>query len=330
MILVTGAAGHLGNVLLRALLTKGETVRALILPGEDISALKGLDVELTEGDICQPETLKQPFQDISVVYHLAGIVSILPGKEKLMREVNVQGTKNVIRAASNAGVRRLVYTSSIHALQRVPHGVIIDERIPFDPHNPAGEYDRSKAEASLNVLRAAQNGLETVIVCPTGVIGPHDYRRSEMGLFIRDLMRNKINFLINGFFDFVDVRDIAQGQISACNQGGSGEVYILSGEHIHIKRISEIVHNHSGTKSLDIMVPFWLAHFCARFAPLVSRLTKIEPRFTQYSLETVRSNSVISNAKARCELGYAPRPIKETIADSVHWWQERDMSQYNK
>jgi dihydroflavonol-4-reductase len=153
MILVTGATGHIGNVLIRKLLDQGEKVRALIWRGEDTTPLKGLDVEQVVGDILDPASLEPAMHGVETVYHLAGIISIMPGRNPLVWRVNVEGTRNVLEAARHARIRRLVYTSSIHAIARAPHGVMMDESLGFDQNNPYGEYDRSKAAASLEVQK---------------------------------------------------------------------------------------------------------------------------------------------------------------------------------
>ena len=320
MILVTGATGHLGNVLVRELVSRGEKVRTMFLPGEDHQPLEGLPVEIVEGNVLEPESLKPAFAGVRRAFHLAGIISIMPGQNELMHRVNVTGTQNVIRAAREAGVERLIYTSSIHALQRPHHGVTIDESLKFDPHNPAGEYDRTKAEASLKVLEAVEDGLDAVLVCPTGVIGPYDYRGSEMGKLIQAWMHRKSQFIIEGMFDFVDVRDIARGQILAGENGRRGETYILSGERITLETMLEIVQNCVGFRAPHIKIPVDLAKFAAAFTPLYYRITRTTPQFTPYSIETVLSNCNISHEKAQQELGYSPRHLKETLADTVAWW----------
>jgi len=323
MILVTGAAGHIGNVLVRELLNDGQHVRALVLPEENISALEGLDIEFVEGNVLDPESLDKAMLGVEKVFHLAGIISIMPGQNDLIRQVNVEGTKNVLRAAKKAGVKRLVYTSSIHALSRDWKGMI-DEQAPFDKFNPAGEYDRTKAEASLAVLEAVEEGLDAVIVCPTGVIGPHDYRSSEMGDLLRNFMRRKPHLMIEGAYDFVDVRDAARGHILACERGRKGEVYILSGWQIKIFQLKQMVQDVLGLRTATIHVPNWLAKFSTNFTPLFYRLTKQTPKFTDYSIETVQGNSNISNKKARRELGYHPRTMISTVADTVKWWLKRE------
>ena len=320
---ITGASGHIGNVLVRKLIDRGQKVRTLILPGEDCTSLEELDIERVEGDVLDLDCLRQAMQGAQNVYHLAGLISIMPGKNELVQRVNVEGTRNILKACRETGVKRLVYTSSIHAFYRAPHGVTIDEKIPFDPEHAISAYDRSKAEASLEVLEAARNGLDAVIACPTGVIGPYDFRGSEMGHVIRDAMdESKAQFCVEGAYDFVDVRDVAEGLILACERGRSGESYILSGERLSYTQILQTVKRFTGTGLRMLYIPLKLARFAAIFAPLYYRITRTKPRLTPYALATVASNSVISNAKARRELGYAPRQLSQTIADTVKWFRE--------
>ena len=322
MILVTGATGHIGNVLVRKLIELGSRVRALVLPGEDRTPLDGLDLEIYHGDVLLPGSIQQAMDNVDTIYHLAGMISIMPGTNKHLYQVNVQGTQNVLEAALNNQVRRLIYTSSIHAIQRAAHGITIDETLPFDPVCAISAYDRSKAEASLAVQAAVRRGLDAVIVCPTGVIGPYDYRLSEMGKLIFDAMRSNVLLSMEGAYDFVDVRDVAEGLILAGERGRCGESYILSGERISIKRLIDTVCDITGRTARLLHIPAPLARFGAIFAPTFYRLTKMRPRLTPYALETVRSNSVISHAKAKRELGYEPRPLRQTVADTIMWFRE--------
>jgi dihydroflavonol-4-reductase len=327
MILVTGAAGHIGNVLVRELVDRGKPVRALVLPGEDTSALEGLPIDQYRGDVLNLESILQAFAGVEYVYHLAGVISIMPGQCPHMRQVNVEGTRNVLTAARLAGVRRLVYTSSIHALERPPHGVVIDERLNFDPHNPAGEYDCTKAEATIVVQQAVEEGLDAVIICPTGVIGPHDFRQSEMGLLLWSWACQRFNLLVDGSFDFVDVRDIASGHILACERGRCGETYILGGERVSLARLWAMARETACCPSQSMILPFGLASFAARFTPFYYRLTRQKARFTPYALETIHSNSEISHEKACRELGYQPRPLLSTVRDTILWWRSMQRKQ---
>lgn len=320
MNLVTGAAGHLGNVLVRGLLAKGQDVRALVLPGEDLHSLEGLKLEFREGNILNKEDLKKAMEGVDVVYHLAALVAITEDKAGLLRKVNVEGTRNVIEIAKEMGVRRMIYTSSIHALERPPEGVTIDETLKFDPNNPAGPYDRTKAEASLLVQESVQQGFEAIIVCPTGVIGPYDFRRSEMGEMILSWMKKKPSISMDGHFDFVDVRDVAQGHILAMEKGRSGETYLLSGEQVEISSVREWVQSIMGIKTHEIKFSAPIAYLIAPLAEAYYKLTKTRPRLTRYSVETLQSNSHISSEKAQKELGYQHRSLLLSIRDTVQWW----------
>jgi dihydroflavonol-4-reductase len=311
-------------------LGRGEAVRALVLPNEDLRPLEGLKLEVAVGDILDPASLDLAFEGVEVVFHLAGIISIMPGRDDVVQRVNVEGTRNVLAAARRAGVRRLVYTSSIHAIERAPDGVIIDESLSFDPLNPAGEYDRSKALATLAVLESVREGFDAVIVCPTGVIGPYDYRTSEMGRLIEDCADCKTQLYIEGAYDFVDVRDDSRGMILAGEKGRAGECYILSGERVTVKQLMDMVKETTGGRFTRIKIPLWLARFFALFTPLYYRAAKIKPRFTPYSLKTITSNSVISNAKARLELGFNPRPLSQSITDTVRWFFEKKRAAHKR
>ncbi|MCL4274651.1 MAG: SDR family oxidoreductase [Anaerolineales bacterium] len=325
MWLVTGATGHVGNVLVRKLLERGEAVRALILPGESREPISGLRVEAVEGDVLNVDALFKSMQGVRGVFHLAGVISIMPGPNPEVRKVNVDGTKNVLRAAAEHGIK-MIYTSSIHAIQRVEDG-IINENLPYDMHNPYGAYDRSKAEATLEVLKAAQTGLDAVVTCPTGVIGPHDFRGSLMGAVIHDAAVAKPALYVDGAYDFVDVRDVADGLISAAENGKRGESYILSGQKISVRYLLETVREITGRHFFQMKIPFDLAKFAAMFTPLYYRFAHATPRFTPYSLEVLQSNSNISHAKAARELRYSPRSLHESIRDTVTWFLDKKNKQ---
>jgi dihydroflavonol-4-reductase len=321
MWLVTGATGHIGNVLVRKLIERGERVRALILPNESRAPIESLDVETVEGDVLNKESLYKSMNEVKGVFHLAGIISIMPGSNEIVRQVNIEGTKNILQVARNMNVGRFVYTSSIHAIKRVEKGVI-DETLPYDPENPYGEYDRAKAEATLEVQQAAQTGLEAVIACPTGVIGPYDFRGSLMGDVIHEAAESKPTLYVDGAYDFVDVRDVADGLIAAAEKGKRSESYILSGQKISVRYLLETVREITGRHFFQMKIPFDLARFAALFTPMYYSYARVTPRFTPYSLEVLRSNANISHAKATRELGYKPRPIYDSIRDAVRWFLE--------
>lgn len=323
MNLITGGTGHIGNVLVRELVNKGEQVRVLALPGEDLSPFDGLNVEVVTGNVLDVNSIRPAFNDIEYVFHLAGIISIMPGKDQLVHDVNVNGTKNVLACAKEAKVKKFIHTSSIHAFKRVAHGVVIDENTPIDPAETIAAYDQSKAEATIAVLDEAKKGFPAVVVCPTGVIGPYDYKGSELGVLIQGWMKNKVNFLIDGEYDFVDVRDVVKGMILARDKGVTGQIYILSGELIKVGDIWRIVKELLTFKSYSFNIPMKVAKFTAKIAQFYYQVTHSKPRFTSYSIATLQSNANFSSAKARNALGYQPRSLKESLRDTVNWWRQR-------
>ena len=322
LVAVTGSTGHIGNVLVREILKRGQQVRAIILSGEDTSPLKNLKVEIRQADVRQLDSLVQAFKGVDTVYHLAGIISILPGRKKLLEEVNVQGTQNVCEACLKTGVRRLVYTSSIHAVKEPPQGTCITEEQPFDPLAVVGDYGRSKARATLAVCESIKKGLDAVIVCPTGVLGPFDFKLSEMGKLFQDILSRRLKMYVNGAYDFVDVRDVAWGIILAGERGRTGESYILSGEQITVRNILVHLEKISGVKAPSICIPIWLARLAGLLATPYYLISGTKPLFTTYSIDVLASNSLVSSAKAKKELGFTARPIYESILDAVSWFKE--------
>jgi dihydroflavonol-4-reductase len=325
MNLVTGATGHIGNVLVRDLVKRGEKVRALVLPGEDLSPIDGIDLEICYGNVLDRESLHRAFDGVDYVFHLAGIISISSTEDATVRNVNVEGTRNMIEEALKHEIKRFIYTSSIHAFKRIPHGTAINENTPIDPQASVAAYDRSKAEATLLVMEKVKQGLPAVIVCPTGVLGPYDFKKSELGELMNDWLLKKVNYMIEGSYDFVDVRDVVQGLILAREKGKIGQLYILSGELVRVSDLWKITQELFSLKSRLVNIPSNIAVFFSKFAEIYYKLSKSKPKFTQYSIETLQSNAVIDNNKARLNLGYIPRSLKETLIDTAQWWRENSV-----
>ncbi len=321
MDLVTGATGHIGNVLVRQLLSQGRPVRALVRGDTLPPALEGLEVEIARGDILDPLSLSAAMQGVEVVHHLAARISLAEGDDPETERVNLEGTRNILAAVRASSVRRLVYASSIYALKKPAKGTMMDERQPFEVERSQGPYDASKARASLAVLEAVRDGLDAVIVCPTGVTGPFDFHGSEAGRAIQMYMHPGLKFLVDGAYDFVDVRDVARGCILAAEKGRRGETYILGGERMTIESMARLIWEACGSWHPHVKVPLWLAYWVAEFMPLYHDLTGSKPLFTCYSLDVIHSNSHISHSKAERELGYSARPARQAILDAVRWFQ---------
>ena len=310
----------MGNVLVRELVRRGQNVRAVVHPSDTTEALAGLEVEVVRADVRQYDSLVPAFAGADLVYHLAGIVTISGGQSRLLHEVNVLGARNVARACLEAGVRRVVYTSSVHALEVPPVGVPLCETTEFRPEALDGDYARSKARASIEIRESVERGLDAVIVFPSGIIGPYDFRLSEMGHLFTDFARGRLKAYVDGAYDFVDVRDVVAGLILAAERGRRGEGYILSGERGSVKGLLALLEQVTGVRATARRLPFWLARFAARFAPAYYWLKHAKPRFTSYSLRVLASNCLMSSVKAARELGYAPRPLRETVKNTIEWF----------
>ena len=322
MIVITGATGHLGNVLVRKLVSMNKKVRAVVLSGEDVASLEGLEVEKVEGDVRLPDSLRKAFEGADIVYHCAGVIFILPGQRKQLYQVNVLGTRNVVNLCLELKIKRLVYTSSIHALSEPAPGIVFDEAREFNPENVLGEYSKSKTLGTLEVLKGIEKGLDAVILCPSGIIGPYDYRVSEMGKLIVDFVKGKVKASVSGAYDFVDVRDVAEGLILACEKGKKGECYILSGQQISVGQLLEFLGEINGVKAPWLKIPKQVARAAGFFNALYCNIMKLKPLFTPFSIDVLASNSLVSCQKARDELGYSPRSIYESIKDAVRWFKE--------
>lgn len=316
---VTGASGHIGGNLVRALLEEKRDVRAIVR--EDTRALDGLNVEFAKADVREKESLLKAFSGCETVYHLAAQITIVGDKSGIVNEVNVKGTSNVVSACIECGVKRLVHFSSVHALSQIPFEEPIDETRPLAISGLALAYDRAKALSEIEVLKGVENGLDAVIVNPAGVIGPNDYKLSLMGEVLLNLYKRKFPAVIAGGFDFVDVRDVAKGAIAAEKKGRKGERYLLTGHFISISELAKLVEEATGSKSPRFCAPMWLARFGAPFSQLYCGIFGKRPLYTSDSLRILRGNGRFIREKAAQELGYNPRPIKETVKDTFDWFK---------
>jgi len=320
---VIGATGHIGNTLVRSLLAKGKIVVAVIPEEEDIKPIRGLGLEIRRADLRDVASLNVALKGCNIVYHTAGIVSIGSYSWNKMYEINVLGAKNVALVCVSQNIRRLIYTSSVHAIKEPPIGISIDESFPFEPETVRGDYAKSKAMATIEVLKVVKDkGLDAVVVCPSGVIGPYDFKVSEMGTLILNIVRGKMKFYIDGAYDFVDVRDVADGMMFAAEKGKRGESYILSGEKITVRKLYSTIEEIIGRNEFHIRIPYTLAKFASLFTPMAGKITRTKTLFTSYSIAVLQSNSNISSNKARKELGFNPRSIEESLKDAILWFKE--------
>ena len=318
-VFVTGASGHIGGVLVRALLAQGRSVRALVRASTD--ALEGLDgdLELFHGDVLDPEAMAKGCEGVDTVFHLAAIISIVGDPDGKVRAVNVDGVRNVAKAALDAGVKRMVHVSSVHAFNINSGAPTINEESPkVGPEAPA--YDRSKAAGEEALRELIAQGLSATIVNPGGVLGPYDFVPSRMGTFFLRLFGRRLPGLVPGGFSWVDVRDVVSSILAAETKGKVGENYLLTGHWGSMKELAMMAHEVTDVRGPALSVPLWVADLAAPLMTWWSKLTKSEPLYTREALHAVRACHDISWNKAAAELGHNPRPLQDTVRDSYRWF----------
>lgn len=320
-VVVTGATGHIGNVLVRDLIDRGYEVTSMVLNEKNKEVLKDLNTKLVYGDVRKIETLVKAFENAETVFHLAGIIEIGSGNKKNVRAVNVEGSKNVVAACKMAHVKKLVYTSSVHAIPEKEG--IISEITEFSPKLVKGTYAKSKAEATNYILKSNSQDLEVIIVHPSGVIGPYEYIKSNMGQLIIDCANGRMKATLKGGYNFVDVRDVSKGIILAAEKGKPGECYILAGHSITIQELMAIIEKMTGKKAPKFVIARWFAFITGALSEIYYKIIHEKPLFTSYAVYTTGTNHKFSIEKAKKELGYTVRNIEETIKDTIEWYKKR-------
>ncbi len=322
--IVTGAAGHLGSYVLNELLARGNVVRAFTLPWEKIPAHVDTNRHLLTryaGDVRYPQSLDQLFEGGEevefTVIHCAGIIAISLGKDRRIFEVNVNGTANVVAACQKHQARRLVYVSSVHAIPLRPSGQVMREVSFFSPDRVIGYYAKTKAMATQKVLDAAKQGMDALVVHPSGIIGPNAQPSGNMAQMITAFLKGQFSAVIKGGYDFVDVRDVAAGIVAAADKGRPGECYILSNRVIEIRELMTGLAECSGRPKVKFQLPLWIAKAVAPSAELYAKIARKAPFLTLYSLHTITNNSLYSNSKAVSELAFKTRSLNETLNDII-------------
>lgn len=320
--LITGASGHLGRVLVSQLLAQEKPVRLLLLPEEP--NVFGDCVQVFRGDVTDILSLapffeKQSATEEQIVIHCAGIISIFSHEQPKMEQVNILGTQNIVTMSQKKQVKQLVYISSVHAIPERPQGEWMAEISEFSAETVVGAYAKTKAEATRRVFAANKEGLGTIVIHPSGIIGPFDQGNGLLTNLIIQYLQHKLPFGVQGGYDFVDVRDVATGILLASAHGRSGESYLLTNRYYTVKEILDTLAKVTGEKPIT---HYFSPKALMPFAFLAERYylwRKQKPLFTPYSLYTLSSNAQFSHEKATKELGYNPRLLEETLMDTIEW-----------
>jgi dihydroflavonol-4-reductase len=312
--IVTGASGHLGGNVVRALVEAGESVRAVdVRPG---AALAGLEAEFVRADVLDPTTLETAFAGAEFVIHLAAKISIAGDPDGSVHRVNVDGVRNVAEAALAAGVRRLVHCSSLHAYDvGATRGPIRENGIrATDSRLPA--YDRSKAAGEDELRRVIERGLDAVILNPSGMFGPVDPEPSRLGRVLLAMFKGRMPITVAGAFDWVDVRDVAAALIAAADRAGRGENYLVGGHRASVTELGRLAAEVTGRRPPRLVAPLGPVRFAAEAAVRVAGPRRAgRLLLTPESLHALATDPVVDCSKAIAELGYRPRPLADTVAD---------------
>jgi dihydroflavonol-4-reductase len=316
---VTGGYGFVGTNLVRALLERGDEVR--VVDKRETDSLAGLDVEHLRVDVLDSEALERAFSGADTVFHLAAVISIVGDPTGEVHRTNVDGPRNASQAALACGVKRFVHCSSVHAFDLERCGPELAESAPRTTMDHSPAYDRSKNQGENEVRDAIAEGLDAVIVNPSGIVGPNDYEPSRLGELLLQMRNRTLPVNIRGGFDFVDVRDVVAGMLAAERSGRTGENYLLSGHRLSMDEVAELAESVTGVEGPRISMPLSII---TGLAPLVVKLTPADetPLITPESMHALRYSPNVCHYKASKELGYLPRPFIETIRDTYAWFDE--------
>jgi dihydroflavonol-4-reductase len=314
--LVTGASGFLGWHVARVLLERGVRVRALVRPGSRVDAL---NVECVTGDLRDAASLQRAVAGCGLLFHVAADYRLWAKEPSELYRSNVDGTRNLLQAAKDAGVERVVYTSTVGCIG-IPPGGVGDELSPVTLHDMAGDYKRSKFLAEQVALEFARGGLPVVIVNPTAPVGDHDVKPTPTGKIVLDFLRGDMPAFIDTGLNIVDVRDTALGHWQACERGRAGERYILGSENLTLARIFETLARLTGRKAPTIRLPYLVAYCAGACSTAWAGVSGKPPRVPLDAVRMARKKMWVTHAKAASELGFSPAPADQALARAVEWF----------
>jgi dihydroflavonol-4-reductase len=321
--LVTGATGFIGSHVARKLVQRGESVRILLRKTSKTLNIEDIDAERVYGDILDVDSIRKALKGCDTVYHTAGLVSFRKSDYKRLEDINVKGTVNVLSAALEAGVKKVVYTSSVAAIGVNPDGGIANEDTQFTLEHMGIQYLNTKYRAEQEALRLYRQGLPLVIVNPSVVIGPGDVYLSSCG-FIVWYCKKKFPGYMDGGINLVDVEDVAEGHILAAQKGRLGERYILGNKNLSIKEVFEILEKVTGIPAPRIKIPYFVALATAFF---VERILGISlPNYSSMDVDSVRASRFywyFDSSKAVRELGFPQTPVEQSIEKTVKWLKDK-------
>ena len=321
-VFVTGATGFVGYHVARALAAEGAELRLLVRKSSNLANLEGVEGETEVGDLTRPETYAAALRGCDAVVHVAADYRLWIPDPGAMYRANVDGTRDLLRAAREAGVQRVVYTSSVATMHFFTTGMISDEDTPVSLQEMVGHYKRSKFLAEQQAIAAAEDGQQVIILNPTTPIGPHDVRPTPTGRIFVDFLKRKFPAYVDTGLNLVDVNEVARAHVLALTQGAPGRRYILGGENLTLKQILDKMSAITGLPSPRVKIPFAVAATYAFFEELITgRMLGREPRATLEEVRMGRKKMFASSARAERELGFRIAPVYPALRAAIDWFR---------
>lgn len=323
--LVTGTTGFIGASLVRELIADGRDVRVLVRPNADLSNIDGLNVEVVHGDLRERDSLDAALKGCDVLYHAAAYYSLWSRDKRMMYDINVQGTRNILEAAMSASVHKVVYTSTVGCIGLRPDGRPADEQTPLDPAILCNDYKLSKYQAEQAALEFAGQGLPVVIVNPSAPVGPRDIKPTPTGQLILDFVNGKMPAYLNTGLNLIDVRDCARGHILAEHKGKVGERYILGNRNMSLHEILLALEKITGIKAPGIQLPYWVAYAAGWVCETVSDfITHQPPAVPLAGVKMAKYLMYFDASKAVRELGLPQNSVEHALEDAVRWMRDHE------
>jgi dihydroflavonol-4-reductase len=321
-VLVTGATGFIGGNLARMLWRNGYRVRALVRPGSNTKAIDETGIEPVTGDILDRGSVARAARGCQALFHCAAIYTFWSPDPGLVYRTNVEGTASVLDAAGDAGVPKIVYTSTVSTIGFSSNGPG-NEDTPIDLSQFAGAYKRSKYQAEQVALTKADQGLPVVVVNPTAPVGPWDVKPTPTGKMVLDFLKGRIPAYLNGGLNLVDVEDVAAGHILAMERGRPGQRYILGNTNVTLQQLFSTLGDISGLRPPRWRVPFWLVTMAGHLDQMVEgNLMGREPRIPVEGIKVARHPMYVDCTKAIGELGLPQNPVERALKNAMEWFTE--------
>lgn len=321
-VLITGATGFVGGNLARRLWEQGHQVTALVRPGSNTLAIDNTGIQPVSGDILDRNSVDRAVQGCEVVFHCAASYTFWSPDPNAIYRTNVDGTVNVLKAAFDAGVSRVVYTSTVSTVG-LPDWELSTEETLADPNHLAGHYKKSKYRAELAALEMASQGLPVIVVNPTTPVGPWDVKPTPTGRMVLDFLLGRIPAYVDTGMNLVDVEDVAIGHILAMERGQPGQRYLLGNVNVSLKEVFAMLQQATGLAAPKWRAPYWLVMGAGYVDHLVEgRLLKREPRIPLEGLKVSKTPMYVSCQKAITELGQPQSSVEGALQKAIKWFND--------